>query len=82
MDSAAQLIVNSPFFPQDRLPTIVERCESYVWQRDDDDNALMPCGTIYINRHRDDPQSFTHPGADLVFAATLILDEIRRNEES
>jgi hypothetical protein len=55
---AIDILLDESLFPSDRLPTSQERCEEYLWQRDDDPKDWGPCDA---NR--------THDGVDFLFAA-------------
>lgn len=55
---AIDILLDESLFPSDRLPTAKDRCEEYLWQRDDDPKDWGPCDA---NR--------THDGVDFLFAA-------------
>jgi hypothetical protein len=55
---AIDILLDGSLFPSDRLPTSKERCEEYLWQRDNDPKDWGPCDA---NR--------THDGVDFLFAA-------------
>ena len=51
------ILMDEALFPSDRLPTTADRCEEYLWQRDNGDDWL-PCD-----------KGKTHDGVDFLFAA-------------
>jgi hypothetical protein len=57
---AVEILQDSVLFPDARLPTSSDRCEEYLWQRDDGADWL-PCD-----------KASTHSGTDLIFAAKVI----------
>jgi hypothetical protein len=57
---AVAILQDSVLFPDGRLPTSSDRCEEYLWQRDDGADWL-PCD-----------KGATHSGTDLIFAAKVI----------
>lgn len=52
------ILMNENLFPSDRLPSTLDRCEGYLWQRDEDNIDWKPC----------QPQ-VDHDGTDFLFAA-------------
>lgn len=60
------LLLNTTLFPADRLPTSADRCEPYLWQRDEGKDWL-PCPD----------QTKTHSGADLLLAAAIALGKLQ-----
>ncbi|MGE0173184.1 MAG: hypothetical protein AB7T49_10375 [Oligoflexales bacterium] len=63
MNEAADLLLDPTLFPNDRLPSSSDRCEAYIWQRDQNSSDWQPCAS----------EGKTHAGVDLLFAATYIL---------
>ena len=59
--TAAQILRDEALFPSDRLPTSAERCEPYLWQREEGE-SWQSCPT----------ESKQHPGIDFMLAAYLI----------
>ena len=59
--AAAQTLRNELLFPADRLPSSAERCEPYLWQRDEA-QSWQPCPE----------EGKQHPGIDFLLAAALI----------
>jgi len=55
---AIEILMDESLFPSDRLPTAQDRCEEYLWQRDDLPKDWQPCGELG-----------THDGVDFIFAA-------------
>ena len=55
---AINILLDESLFPSDRLPTAKDRCEEYLWQRDDDPRDWGPC---------DSPE--VHDGVDFLIAA-------------
>jgi len=62
---AITLLLNSPQFPNHRLPTSDDRCEEYIFQRDYGDD-WQPCPD----------ENETYLGFDLLFLSQLILGDI------
>jgi len=58
------LLLNTKYFPADRLPTTHDRCESWILQRDMGDD-WVPCRT--------DEVPIIHSGGDFLFISHLIL---------
>ncbi len=56
--AAIEILMNETLFPSDRLPQPKDRCEEYLWQRDDLPKDWAACGTIGI-----------HDGVDFLIAA-------------
>lgn len=54
---AIEILLDESLFPSDRLPTSADRCEEYLWQRDDGAD-WQPCD-----------QGKVHDGTDFLFAA-------------
>lgn len=67
MNHAADLLLSK--FPSDRLPTTDDFCSDYIYQRDEGTD-WEPCVMM-----PDGPE--THTGTDLIFAASVILGELR-----
>lgn len=59
--AAAETLRNEALFPADRLPSSAERCEPYLWQRDEGE-SWQPCTD----------EGKQHPGIDFMLAAFLI----------
>ena len=55
---AIAILMDETLFPSDRLPQPKDRCEEYLWQRDDLPKDWAACGTIGI-----------HDGVDFIMAA-------------
>lgn len=58
---AIKPLLDESLFPSDRLPSKKDRCEEYLWQRDQGDKGWKPC------KGKED-----HSGVDLVFVVFLI----------
>jgi hypothetical protein len=65
MNEAADLLLGESLFPNDRLPSSADRCEAYIWQREQNSSDWVPCPE----------EAKTHPGVDFLFAASYILGE-------
>lgn len=66
--SAAQTLLSTgTVCPLDRLPTTADRCEPWLWQRDDNSEDWKPCQV--------GPTS-THSGGDCLIAAALALGKL------
>lgn len=59
--AAAETLRTEALFPADRLPSSAERCEPYLWQRDEA-QSWQPCPD----------EGKQHPGIDFMLAAFLI----------
>jgi hypothetical protein len=58
---AIDILLDESLFPSDRLPTARDnRCEEYLWQRDDDPKDWGPCDSDRV-----------HDGVDFLFAAYI-----------
>jgi hypothetical protein len=55
---AVAILLDEKLFPSDRLPTSADRCEEYLWQRDDRPNDWEPCD-----------KGKQHDGVDFLVAA-------------
>lgn len=55
---AIDILLDESLFPSDRLPTARDRCEEYLWQRDNDPKDWGPCNSDEI-----------HDGVDFLLAA-------------
>lgn len=68
--SAAGAVLDDPaLFPADRLPAVSDRCEEYLWQRDESDN-WAPC-----------PASVKpHSGTDLLFALKVAGNKLKKGD--
>lgn len=55
---AIDILLDEKLFPSDRLPTAKDRCEEYLWQRDDAPKDWGPCDSDQV-----------HDGVDFLFAA-------------
>jgi hypothetical protein len=53
------ILLDETIFPKDRLPTSKERCEEYLWQRDQAGDDWRPCPS----------EGKTHDGVDFLIAA-------------
>lgn len=60
--AAIAVLMDEKLFPADRLPTSAERCEEYLWQRNENSGDWEPCPA----------EGKIHSGTDLLFAAWLI----------
>ena len=58
--AAVAILMDEKLFPSDRLPTPKDRCEEYLWQRDDAPKDWQPC----------DKQG-VHDGVDFLIAAIV-----------
>lgn len=58
---AINALLDESIFPADRLPNTSDRCEEYLWQRDQKDKGWKPCKGKGL-----------HSGVDLVFTVFLI----------
>jgi hypothetical protein len=56
--AAIAILLDEKLFPSDRLPTPSDRCEEYLWQRDDKPKDWEPCDKVG-----------DHDGVDFIFAA-------------
>lgn len=65
---ALSQLLKSSYFPDDRLPSSDDRCEEWLFQRDQDDKGWSPCG-----------EGRTHHGGDLVFL-TKLLEDAKKDE--
>ena len=57
---AIEILMDESLFPSDRLPTPKDRCEEYLWQRDDMTKDWAACDTIGV-----------HDGVDFLIAAKI-----------
>jgi hypothetical protein len=55
---AIEILMDETLFPSDRLPTAQDRCEEYLWQRDDVPKDWAGCDTLEV-----------HDGVDFIMAA-------------
>jgi hypothetical protein len=55
---AIDILLDEKLWPSDRLPTARDRCEEYLWQRDDDPKDWGPCDSDKV-----------HDGVDFLIAA-------------
>ncbi|NDC94890.1 hypothetical protein EB118_12630 [bacterium] len=55
---AIDILLDEKLFPSDSLPTARDRCEEYLWQRDDDPRDWGPCDSDEV-----------HDGVDFLLAA-------------
>jgi len=60
MTKAIAILLDEGLFPSDRLPTQSDRCEEYLWQRDDKPKDWDPCLGEKV-----------HDGVDFLFAARV-----------
>ncbi|SMF03248.1 hypothetical protein [Pseudobacteriovorax antillogorgiicola] len=65
-DAAASALLDTEIFPSDRLPSSEDRCEPYIWQRDQDGDDWQPCLE----------KDLIHPAADFLFVSALLLGEL------
>ncbi len=66
MDGPAESLMDETWFPNDKLPSNLQRCENYIWQRDDGTD-WQPCS-----------KEQSHDGSDFLFLAAIVLDEVKR----
>jgi hypothetical protein len=59
-DKAIAILMGESLFPNDRLPTPKDRCEQYLWQRDETVKDWAPCDTVDV-----------HDGVDFLIAAKI-----------
>ncbi len=57
------ILMDEALFPSDRLPSSVERCDVYLWQRDE---PFEPCPE----------ENLEHPGIDFLFVAKLLINTV------
>lgn len=62
-----KMLLESSFYPADKLPSDLEVCEMWPMQREDDDPGLKPCPEGKINEHT---------GGDFLFLSYLLLGEL------
>lgn len=67
-DNALSVLLDNKLFPENSLPTNKNYCTDYLWSRDFDNEDWKPC-----NRNHDYVR-----GIDFIFASSLILQKIRR----
>jgi hypothetical protein len=67
----ASSLLDTSLFPDDRLPSSADRCEPYLWQRDQHGNDWKPCPE----------EGRIHPGIDFIIAATVYLQRVRVSDE-
>lgn len=67
MNATAQILLNTQYFPAERLPTAADRCEPYLWQRDEGTSDWQPCPE----------KSLQHPGVDFFLPAAFVLEKLR-----
>lgn len=60
-DQALSILLDEKLFPADRLPQSSDRCEEYLFQRDDEPRDWAPC-----------EDGKTHSGTDLMFTAYVL----------
>lgn len=68
---AENALDNGALFPSNRLPTNADRCEEYLYQRDDLPKDWAGC--------TDDTPRLTHSGTDLLFTLMIVDNKLRRN---
>lgn len=56
--NAINILMDESLFPASKLPSSRERCEKYLWQRDEDNSDWIPCD-----------KEQTHDGVDFLVAA-------------
>jgi len=61
-DEAVKLMADDRLFPKDGLPRSIDRCDHYVWRRDEGSSGLKPCDN-----------GETHAGLDLIFLGYLVF---------
>lgn len=62
---AARILLDSALFPTDRLPSSADRCEMYLWQRDDGAD-YRPCPE----------RKLVHSGIDFLIAKAILFREL------
>lgn len=62
-DSVIKMLLESKFYPADRLPSSSDVCEAWPMQRTDGDSGFEPCPE----------QGKTHSGGDFLFLSHLLL---------
>lgn len=67
--AAVEALADDVLFPPDRLPTVADRCEEYLYQRDDKPNDWGPCA---------DKAAKPHSGTDLLFALAVAENKLRK----
>lgn len=70
MNAAADVLLTEKYFPAARLPRSSDRCEMYLWQRDEGTSDWLPCPN----------EGETHPGVDFLFVAQYVLGNFRTSE--
>ncbi len=63
--TAATVLLNPQYFPEQSLPSTKQRCEPYIWQRDQDTSDWVPCPD----------KNETFPAADYFWVAALLANE-------
>jgi hypothetical protein len=71
-DLVADILLDESLFPTDRLPTSADRCEAYLWQRDQASEDWEPCPE----------KEEIHPAVDFFIVSNLLLGESRLNLRS
>ena len=66
-DAALKVLLDTSLFPEDRLPTTLDRGEPFLWIRDDGKDWQPKAGEVH-----------THPGADFLYVAHMILKDLGR----
>lgn len=62
---AAAVLLDPSYFPEQSLPSTKQRCEPYLWQRDQDNKDWVPCPE----------RSETFPAADFFWVHALLAKE-------
>lgn len=69
MNPAVDILLDESLFPSDRNPDGSDRCEPWLWQRENQPHDWGPCLTT-------DPRyGILHTGADFLFVANLLLGD-------
>lgn len=70
--AAIESLLDTSLFPEKRLPSSAERCEPYLWQRDErtGSGSLNPDWLPCTGRNR------IFGGVDFLFASTIVLNKI------
>lgn len=69
-DSAINTLLNESLFPANRLPSSDDRCEPYLWQRNQYRNGQVNPDWLPCSEKGGD----THNGVDFLFASYIILN--------
>jgi hypothetical protein len=66
--AAADILLNEGYFPANDLPGSAQRCELYLWQRDQDTKDWLPCAS----------ESKTFPAVDFFWVYALLTSSFRQ----